>query len=102
MLHNRAEISEDKSFDLVTEAILQRDQPRIADLFYGMVVRDGRSIGDALSVVVIDGGQFRSGHLRKGARVGRGVKDVGATKQPEAEDFRSHWRAHSSTALPVS
>ena len=51
MLRNRAEISEDKSFDQVTEAILQRDQPRIADLFYGMVVRDGRSIGDALSIV---------------------------------------------------
>jgi hypothetical protein len=51
MLRNRAEISEDKSFDQVTEAILQRDQPRIADLFHGMVVRDGRSIGDALSIV---------------------------------------------------
>jgi hypothetical protein len=51
MLRNRAEISEDKCFDQVTEAILQRDQPRIADLFYGMVVRDGRSIGDALSIV---------------------------------------------------
>ena len=51
MLRNRAEISEDKSFDQVTEAILQRDQPRIADLFHGMVARDGRSIGDALSIV---------------------------------------------------
>src|SRR3954470_6239826 len=51
MLRNLNDIREDKSFDLLTEAILQRDQPRTADLFYGMVVRDGRSIGDALSVV---------------------------------------------------
>src|SRR5687768_10054471 len=51
MLRNRAEISEDQSFDQVTDAILQRDQPRIADLFHGMVTREGRSIGDALSIV---------------------------------------------------
>ncbi len=51
MLRNRDEIREDKSFDLLTDAILERDQPRTADLFYGMVARDGRSIGDALSVV---------------------------------------------------
>ena len=29
MLRNRDEIREDKSFDQLTEAILQRDQPRI-------------------------------------------------------------------------
>src|SRR5947209_12930566 len=51
MLRNRDEISEDKSFALLTDAILQRDQPRTADLFHRMVVRDGRSIGEALSVV---------------------------------------------------
>jgi hypothetical protein len=51
MLRNRAEISEDQSFDQVTDAILQRDQPRVADLFFGMVAREGRSIGDALSIV---------------------------------------------------
>jgi hypothetical protein len=51
MLRNRDEIREDKSFDLLTDAILERDQPRTADLFYGMVARDGRSIGEALSVV---------------------------------------------------
>ena len=45
------EISEDKSFDLLTEAILERDQPRTADLFHQMIVRDGRSVGEALSVV---------------------------------------------------
>ncbi|MBV9827152.1 MAG: hypothetical protein JO001_16025 [Alphaproteobacteria bacterium] len=51
MLRNRAEISEDKTFNLLTEAILERDQPRTTDLFYGMIARDGRSIGEALSVV---------------------------------------------------
>src|SRR5277367_1389616 len=51
MLRNRAEISEDKSFSPLTEAILERDQPRTTDLFFQMVARDGRSIGDALSVV---------------------------------------------------
>src|SRR5205085_5380508 len=50
MLRNRDKIREDKSFDLLTEAILQRDQPGTADLFFRMV-RDGQSIGDALSVV---------------------------------------------------
>src|ERR1700676_3460594 len=51
MLRNRDEIREDKSFDLLTEAILERDQPRTTDLFHRMVARDGRTIGEALSVV---------------------------------------------------
>src|SRR5439155_14883492 len=51
MLRNRAEIRQDQNFDLLTDAILQRDQPRTADLFHRMVARDGRSIGEALSVV---------------------------------------------------
>lgn len=51
MLRNRNEIREDKSFDLLTDAILQRDQPRTAGLFHQMVTRDGRTIGEALSVV---------------------------------------------------
>ena len=51
MLRNLNDIREDKSFDLLTEAILQRDQPRTTDLFHQMIVRDGRSIGEALSVV---------------------------------------------------
>src|SRR5271169_3734187 len=51
MLRNRAEISEDKTFAALTEAILERNQPKTTDLFYGMVARDGRSIGDALSIV---------------------------------------------------
>src|ERR1700720_4013524 len=52
MLLNRDEIREDdKSFNMLTEAILERDQPRTADLFHQMVTQDGRSVGDALSVV---------------------------------------------------
>src|SRR5271156_1220519 len=51
MLRNRAEISEDKSFAPLTEAILERDQPRTTDLFFQMVAKEGRSIGDALAVV---------------------------------------------------
>lgn len=41
----------DRSLDLLTEAILERDQPRTADLFYRMVARDGRSLNDALGTV---------------------------------------------------
>src|SRR5438132_1179877 len=41
----------DRSLDLLTEAILERDQPRAADLFFQRVRREGRSLGDALSVV---------------------------------------------------
>src|SRR6266496_3430191 len=37
MLRNRNEMSEDKSFAQLTEAILERDQPRTTDLFYGMI-----------------------------------------------------------------
>ena len=50
MLLNRQEIQEDKYFDLLTAAILDRDQPRTTDLFLRMT-RDGHSVGDALSVV---------------------------------------------------
>jgi hypothetical protein len=39
------------SVDQLTEAILERDQPRTADLFFRMVRRDGRSLSDALDVV---------------------------------------------------
>src|SRR5882672_262775 len=41
----------DISVDRVTEAILERDQPRTADLFFQMVTREGRSLSDALDVV---------------------------------------------------
>jgi len=51
MLMTRDQIRLDKSFDPLTGAILERDQPRTADLFFRMVTRDGRSPGDALGVV---------------------------------------------------
>jgi hypothetical protein len=41
----------DRALDLLTEAILERDQPRTADLFFQMVTRDSYSVGDALGVV---------------------------------------------------
>jgi hypothetical protein len=41
----------DKAFDALTAAILDRDQPRTADLFHKMVTDEGRSVGEALSVV---------------------------------------------------
>lgn len=39
------------SGDQLTEAILARDQSRTADLFFRMVRRDGRSVGEALGEV---------------------------------------------------
>src|SRR5438445_4698830 len=50
MLLNRQKMQEDKYFDLLTEAILERDQPRTTDLFFRMT-RDRHSVGEALSVV---------------------------------------------------
>ncbi len=49
MLVTRDEIRQDKNFEPLTEAILERDQPRTADLFFNMVARQGYSIGEALS-----------------------------------------------------
>ena len=51
MLLARDRIRQDRSFDLLTEAILERDQPRTADLFFQMVARNGRSLSDALNDV---------------------------------------------------
>ncbi len=41
----------DRAVAMLTEAILERDQPRTTDLFYQMVTREGRSVGDALGAV---------------------------------------------------
>jgi len=51
MLLNPEKIRQDQYFDMLTEAILERDQPRTTDLFFGMVAREGRSVGDTLSVI---------------------------------------------------
>ena len=65
-------IRQDKSYTLLTDAILARDQVRTADLFYRMVKRDGRSVGDALGVVTAADApfvqvpshiNFRDGHI---------------------------------------
>ncbi|HTI82182.1 MAG TPA: hypothetical protein VL614_17160 [Acetobacteraceae bacterium] len=50
MLQSRDEIRKDKTVDAFTDAILQRDQPRTAEIFFNLV-RDGRTMGDALSLV---------------------------------------------------
>jgi hypothetical protein len=42
----------DKSFDAISAAILDRDQPRVADLFFKMVTEEGRSLGEAVSVIM--------------------------------------------------
>ena len=39
------------TFELLTTAILERDQARTTDLFFGMVRREGRPLGEALEVV---------------------------------------------------
>src|ERR671931_586549 len=41
----------ERALGLLTDAILERDQPHTADLFHRMVTRDGYSVGDALGVV---------------------------------------------------
>jgi len=51
MLQSRDDIRKDKAVDAFTDAILQRDQPRTAELFFDLLRRDGRSMGDALSLV---------------------------------------------------
>ncbi len=51
MLLDRQTILKDKAVDAFTDAILKHDQPRTADIFFNLVQREGRSMGDALSVV---------------------------------------------------
>src|SRR5580704_15796880 len=51
MLMSREAICQDKFVDRFTDAILLHDQARTADLFFQMVRRENRSVGNALSVV---------------------------------------------------
>ena len=51
MLLTREDIMKDKAVDQFIDAILTHDQPRTAGIFNDLVRREGRSIGDALSVV---------------------------------------------------
>ena len=48
MLMTREQMRQDTFFDGLTEAILERDQPRTADLYFQMVARQRRSAADAL------------------------------------------------------
>ena len=47
----REQIRQDAFFDGLTEAILDRDQPRTTDLYFQMVARHRRSTSDALGVL---------------------------------------------------
>ena len=51
MLVQRDTILKDKAVDQFIDAILNHDQAKTADIFYNLVRREGRSMGDALSVV---------------------------------------------------
>lgn len=51
MLRTRSQFSQDKQFGPLTEAILERDQPRTADIFFRAVTDGGYSVGDAISLV---------------------------------------------------
>ena len=44
MLQSRDDIRRDKAVDAFTDAILERDQPRTAELFFDLIRRDGRSM----------------------------------------------------------
>ena len=46
-----ATLRNDKAFDALTSAILERDQPRTAGLFHKMVTAEGRSVNEAVSVI---------------------------------------------------
>ena len=61
MLMTREQIRQDTFFDGLTEAILERDQPRTADLYFQMVARQRRSVGDALGVRDDGRGALRAG-----------------------------------------
>lgn len=52
MLQTAERLRQDKSFDALTAAILDRDAARTTDTFFRMVKDDGRSIPDAVSVVM--------------------------------------------------
>ena len=51
----------------LTDAILQRDQPRTTDLFFQMVRREGHSLGEALGAVTVNAAHV----LGRADRIGR-------------------------------
>src|SRR4051794_33148145 len=52
MLQTREHIAQDQMFGQFEEAILGYQQAKTADLFHKMVAGDGRSVGDALSIIL--------------------------------------------------
>ena len=51
MLLNRDEIREDKYFDMLTQAILERDPPRTTDLFFWMTASGGKPLRQTCSPI---------------------------------------------------
>jgi hypothetical protein len=70
MLETREQISKDANFGALTEAILERDQPRTSDVFHRMVTEQGRSVGDALSIVAAAEAPFVQVHSHINVREG--------------------------------
>ena len=62
MLETREQISKNTNFGALTGAILERDQPRTSDIFHRMVTEQGRSTGDALSIVAATEAPFVQVH----------------------------------------
>ena len=52
MSQTQDSVRQDKAFDELTNAILERDQPRTADTFFRMVAREGRSVPQAVAVAM--------------------------------------------------
>ena len=52
MLQTQQAVRQDAAFQELTTAILERDQARTADTFFRMVKKEGRSIPEAVSVVM--------------------------------------------------
>lgn len=70
MLETREQLSRDANFGALTEAILDRDQPLTSDIFHRMVVEQGRSVGDALSIVAAAEAPFVQVHSHINLRDG--------------------------------
>ena len=52
MLQTQTAVRQDPAFDALTSAILDRDQPRTAGIFFDMVTKQGRSVPDAVGVLM--------------------------------------------------
>ena len=70
MLETREQIFKGMNFGALTDAILERDQPRTSDVFHRMVTEKSRSIGDALSILAAAQAPFVQVHSHINMREG--------------------------------